>query len=493
MSYLAFGSYLPDLPDYQNPGVTVAKNVTPFGASYKQFPSLVNYSNALTASCKGAIKSRDSGGNAKNFAGDATKLYKLGSAAWSDVSKVGGYSTATDGRWEFTLFGSEIIATNFADTMQTFNIESSSVFADVTGTPPTARHIATVRDFLVVGNTNDVSDGSVPYRIRWPGVGTTNSWTVSATTQSNYKDLYGEGGWVQRIIGGEYGVIFQERSIWRMTYVGSPVIFQFDKIEDNKGTPAPGSVIKIGNYIAYLGIDGFYIFDGNQSIPIGFNQVDKTFYNEVDQNYLYNVSAAVDPTNQIIYWSYPATGNTGGRPNKILMYNYSANAEKRWSFAEQELELIFSYAAEGYTLDSLDTVSTNIDTLSPSLDSRFWTGSVSNLSAFTSSHKLASFTGTALDAAIETGEYQLNEGYRTVVNLVRPLVDGSSSTVSVQIGTRNTLAETVTWGMASSVQSDGDAPVRSEARYHRARVNISGGFTHAQGIEILESSATGTR
>lgn len=487
------GEYLPDLPSFNNTGVTEAKNVIPGGDSYLQFPGLTVYSDALTARCQGAIFAKDSGGNSFNFAGDATKLYKLAIAAWSNVSKVGGYSTNSDERWFFSTYGQRVLATNFTDAIQTYLMGTSSAFADLSATAPKARYITAMRDFVVVGNTFDSVDGNVPNRIRWSAIGDPTSWTVSSSTQADYQDLDSSKGWVKQVIGGEYGVVFQERAINRMTYVGSPVIFQFDEIEINRGLLASGGVVKIGNFIAYLGLDGFYIFDGNQSISIGENKINRTFFNDVDLGYLDRISATADLDKQIIYWSYPGSGNTGGRPNKILMYNYSPNATKRWSYAEIETEVIYISLSEGYTLDTLDSLSGSIDALTIYLDSRFYTGDNYILSAFNSDHKLSTFTGSPLTALIETQEAQFFEGRRSTLNLSRPLVDGNSSTVTLQIGTRNNLTESVTWGSAISANSTGEFESRSNARYHRGRLNISGGFNHAQGIEVLHTVDGGSR
>lgn len=492
MAFIPFGEYTPDIPDYMNTGATIAKNVIPLGKSYGEFPGASIYTSAgLGSKCKGATRGRSPAGVAFNFSGDASKLYKLADAVWTDVSVGGGYSTGADDMWEFTQFGSEILATNYTNVIQTYTMGTSSAFANLGGTPPKARHIATIRDFVVTANTVD-ADGVIPERVRWAGLGTSTSWTVSSTTQADYQDLIGQGGWCQKVVGGEYGVVFQERAIWRMTYVGSPAIFQFDQVEFGRGTPAPGSVVKVGNFIAYLGIDGFYIFDGQQSIPIGTNRVDRTFYDEVDSNYFYNISSAVDPKKQIIYWAVPVTGNNNGRPNKIWMYNYAPNAEKRWAFAETETEFIYLSSGESYTLEGLDAISTNLDLLPFSLDSRVWTGNTSNLSGFDSSHRLVNYTGTALDATIETGEATLHENNRTQVTKVRPVVDGSGTT-TVQIGTRNLLSESISWDGAVSLNNAGDAPVRTNARFHRARVNISGGFNHAQGVEVVNFTKAGAR
>lgn len=492
-TFVEFGEWLPDLPDYMNPGATVCKNVVPAGNSYQQFLAPAIYSSALTARCQGALSTRDTAGNTSTFAGDATKLYKLASASYSDVSIAAGYTTATDERWYFTQYSNNIIATNITNEIQVYNLSSSTLFANLSASAPKARYICRVRDFLTAGNTTDVSDGAVPYRVRWANPEDITDWTVSPVTGADYQDLDSADGWVKQVVGGEYGVIFQERAITRMTFVGSPLFFQFDKVESNRGTQAPGSVVKIGNQIAYLGIDGFYIFDGNQSIPIGTNKIDKTFYDDVDTNYMERICSVVDFSKQIIYWAYPNADATAGRPNRILCYNYSPNATKRWSRIETiDIEFLFTSYSEGYTLDSLDTVSSSIDLLAFSLDSRVWTGNNLLLSAFNGDHKQVNFTGSALDAVLETGEAQVNQQGRANITNTRPIIDGSG-TVTVQMGARNLHSESASFGSAVSVNASGYCPVRSNARYHRARVNVTGGFNDAQGIDLIASASAGKR
>lgn len=493
MARLMFTEYLPDLPDFQNAGTTEATNVLPLGDSYQSMPSASVYSDALTARNQGAYSAQDKAGVPYTFAGDVSKLYSLSSAAYSDVSKGGGYSTGEEEWWRFAKYGNQVIATNYSDDMQLLTLGGAN-FADLSATAPKAKDVAVVKNFLVAINTDDVTDGAVPNRVRWPSLTDITAWTVSSVTQADFQDLEGDGGWNQRIIGGEYGVIFQERSIWRMTYVGSPIVFQFDEVERGRGTPAPGSVVKVGTWIAYLGIDGFYIFDGQRSVPIGANKVDKTFWDTVDVNYHYRMNAVADPDNQLIYWGYVSTNATNGRIDTILVYNYSPNSKMRWSrITDVDVQSLFPSLSEGYTLEQLDSINSSVDALTFSLDSRAWMGNARQISGFNSDNKQINYDGAAMDATIETTEAQIFENFRAQVTLVRPLVDGSSATVSVQLGERNLLSDSVSYQTEVSTNATGNCPVRSNARYHRARVKISGGFNHAQGIDIINATKAGMR
>ncbi len=67
---------------------------------------------------------------------------------------------------------------------------------------------------------------------------------------------------MQGVTGGEFGLVLLERSIVRMSYVGTPLIFQFDNIARNRGCFEPNSVIQWQGITYFLGDDGFYACDG---------------------------------------------------------------------------------------------------------------------------------------------------------------------------------------------------------------------------------------
>jgi len=511
---LEFPEFLPDLPPLNNPGMTVAENVIPAGASYKAFPSFEPYSTALTNYCRGAASARDpETAVTYNFAGDETKLYLLSNGTpptWDDVSKVGGYGLSADEVWSFTQFGDEMIAVNIDTAMQKYQLGVDTLFSDLDAGAPLARYVAAVTDdFLVVGNTYDAVDGFKPYRVRWPGIGGTTGWTVSATTQADYQDLNGKYGWIQQILSGQYGVIFQERAIVRMDYVGSPAIFQFTEVEINQGTKYPGSCIRVGDLSFFIGLDGFRVFDGNQSVQIGVNKVDNFFFDDLDTSYEYLISSAVDFDNHLVMWAYPSRAIGAGAVNsRILFYNYSPNATKRWSYANISTQYIFSALSQGYTLDGLDSWLQNnpqsfsssstpiisLDLLPYPLDSRVWVGNQLQFGIFNADNKLSyASTSVFLDAILETAEAQITPGQRTELQLTKPIVDGENTTVTVQIGTRNLMNETPSFGTAISLDVNGNCQSRSNARYHRLRINATGGFDNAIGVEVLEFKPAGYR
>lgn len=478
MAIVPLTEWLPDQADFRNPGTVTATNVYPTGSGYAPAQDFVNETNALDDYPRGAFTLKDSNGNVRQYAGDAAKLYERVSQTWTDRSKVGGYSTGTDLNWEFTRWKDKILATNFSDDPQQLTL-GGTTFSDLT-TDLQAKHVDIVRSFVVFGNTNDSSDGHVANRVRWSANGDETDYTVSASTQSDYQDLP-TGGAVQRVIGGEFGVIVLERSIYRMAYVGSPTVFQFDEVLPGIGTIAPTSVIRDGDVVYFWSERGIFALDsGTRARPIGANKVDNFVLSDLDQANSDRISGMVDVANNRILWTYPGADNSGGTPNRILAYDVTLD---RFTVIEKDVELIYRAAGVATSMDSLDSSFPNLDEMSVSLDDKSFKGGVSVLGAFDTSFRAGTFSGSNLTATLDTKEMELTPGRTTRLNAFRPVVDGGG-TITARIGARNRQDETVSFGNTLSLRDSGRFTARSNARYHRFRLILSGDWSHAIGVQL---------
>jgi hypothetical protein len=129
----------------------------------------------------------------------------------------------------------------------------------------------------------------------------------------------------------------------------------------------------------------------------------------------------------------------------------------------------------------LDNVSTNLDTIPASLDSSFWLGGEFYLGGALADQMYV-FSGAVLDGTIETGELPLAAGKHNLVTRIYPYYDGGS--VTLQVGTRDALSDSVTFTSAVSPNTDNFANFRAQGRYHRLRMNITGEWDLAQGIDV---------
>ena len=489
---IEFGEWLPDQSDLGNSGVLEAKNVLPSIRGYKPINGLSALSDVATAYIRGMYATRKQDNTVQLFAGDATKLYKYASSDsdLDSVSTSGNYTLATEDVWKFVRFGNSLVAASgHNQALQEYNIETSSNFDPISGAPA-AKHIAVVRDFIVTGN---VKYGSTTYRDRlyWSGINDATDWTIG-TNQTDIQDI-ADAGHITGLVGGNFGVVLLERGIARIEYVGSPVIFTVEKVESAQGCHLPNSVVALGcTAVFYLSPDGFFMFDGTRSIPIGSEKVDQFFHDDLNASFNNRISAAIDPQNQVVVWSYVSNDSGDGEPDKILAYNYAIN---KWSLIETAHESLGTILVPGYSLEQLDNISTSLDALPASLDSSLWEGDTYTLAA-SKDKKIHTFTGDSLAATVVTREFEISPLRTSVINKVIPYVTAKNPdvapTLTVSVGSRNKQLNNVSFTSASALNDDNVCNVRSHGRYHRVKVETSGDFRYALGVDV-DGQALGVR
>jgi hypothetical protein len=470
---ITFGEWLPDQPGLVG-ALTVAKNVFPKAVGYGAFPESVEFSGDASEDLNAVVAARSTDGDTKVIAGGFTKLFLLDSTdlSFDDISGTT-YNSSFD--WKFTQFGNTLVAANGANTLQAYDLTTSGNFTVLDSGAPAAKFVTVVRDFVVTAWQPDNNA-----RVQWSGINDPTTWSSSAVTQSDFQDVP-DGGQIQGITGGEFGLVLLERSLFRMSYIGSPLVFQFDNISRNLGCYEPNSVIQWQGITYFLGDDGFYACDGQQVVGIGAEKVDRFFFNDADEGSFPEMSAAVDPIRNLIMWGYRNSGDI----YRVLLYHVNT---KRWSFIDTTLNRLASYSTPGITLEGVDTYSSSIDALQISLDSRFWQGGKLQLGGIRGP-KIVTFSGPSRTATIETADLQ-TEGQVTMLTLVKPLIDEGSS--SVGVASRNSLADAITFGSQNSPSSENRVGIRTVGRYHRLRFQPTGNWSTAIGADI-ELQQAGSR
>lgn len=480
---IPFGRWQPDLPAEGNTGALEAKNCLPLAESYGPFNSLASIGGPLALEARGSYWAAYNGVK-YNFAADMESLYLFdGADTWDDISKPA--TTYSADFWDFTNFLNRVIATDGgAGALQYFDMGVSSEFDDLPGSPPFARCIATVRDFLVLGNY-EIGSEVEPGGIAWSGFNNTEIWTPALATQCGRRRSRGAGGDVVRIIGGSQGMVFREGAILTMRYAGPPTIWQFDEITTLHGTPAGRSVCWTGDLAFYYSQDGFQQINRRtlQIENIGHNKVNKWFLDEVAPADIINLFGAVNRSENFVFWAFRTT--TSSAPfNRILVYNY---IDKKWAYAEIEVEWMGEFVSAGLNLDTIGAVlGGNIDTHSINVDSTLYSGGALSFIGFDPSHEAGVFDGDALTAELDTSELSPDEIKRGFVNGIRPVVEGSAST-SIQAAplTRNLLTDSPVLGtFVSRTASTGLCDMRVNARFMRYRIKVAGGFDHAKRVDV---------
>lgn len=476
--------FAPDVASLDASVTAVATNTVPRADGWGPFASPVPISLPLPADCLGAIEVKSPAfGFPVYFAGTRTKLYRynLGSSGWDDVSKPGAtYSIPPGDYWSFAIYGSRLLATTLGTAVQVIDVDSGKQFRDLGGSPPRARHVGVVGEFVVLAGL-----AADPNSVDWSDLGNIEFWQpgVGGGHTSDLQ-IFPDGGAVTGFAGGEFGIVFQERAIRRMVFVpNSAEVFGFEVYEENRGAVAPWSLAKVGPRVFFLDRDGFHLFQGGGSTPIGAERVNRFFLDRVDPNAVASVVAIRDPTGPRVMFAYRSMAASASDPtllDEILLYDWLLD---RWSFIAMPVRFGLVAATPGVSIDnipgSLD------DPGQKSLDDPSYAGGAPSLGVITSANRLALLNGPALQATFETAEAMIFRPDRTFIDGVR--LDTDADDWRVAVGGRENAGQStpVRYRPETAPTVERLAPCRSSARYHRARVRIPAGtpWSYASAIE----------
>lgn len=419
------------------------------------------------------------------FVGDYAKIWLFDQAGedFNDVSNAStSYAASRELPWQFAQFGNYVVGVTKNTAPQVYQLGVSTLFADLAGSPPKARTVAQVRDFLMLGSIVSGSN-EYQYRVQWSAFNDIEDWTVDpGGTQADYQDLEAQYGEVMAIVGGEYATIFQQRAITRMTYVGPPAIFQRDTVEINRGTIAPLSVIQIGNLIYYYSHDGFWAFNGAQSQRISGDQINRWVKNRISDSSAHDMRVDHDPDRRIIMWAWPYDPDGLNRTTSGLQlifnydsgqWSYNVDTDKRWWIVRAPPVVDYIDSGDDYIDDYntfTDTESAGFGrTMSLNYDGEFW--------------RLSSLDGGDTEATLETTKFTVNPGMRSFVNGGR-VIGNIDSTSAITVAVTSTPAyPTNTLSAEASAErynhnsvNDGFFAVRSEGRFHGVQVVWDGGI-----------------
>ena len=488
---LPLGPWEPDSAglDMRDPGggtlMSIASGVWPAKAGYVPIPALTEFSSfALPSPCLGAFVAYTSAGGYVLFAGTATKLYKYDTASgWVDYTRAAGgnYSVAVGDYWQFTQFGSKVIATQISDFAQGIDVDTgATAFTALGGSPPKSRYAFVVGDFVVLA-----CQSGNPRRVTNSAINDSTGWTLG-TALCDQQD-FADGEAITGCAAGEFGWIAQQHALRRMIFQpGFDQAFRFERVEKEHGCGAPYGLTVVGSTIYYPADDGFYSFSADKGLtPIGHQRVNDWFRANSTPTRVSSILAITDPYAPRVGWAFPSPSST--YLNFVLWYDWALN---QWSYMEQTAQFWAKQVTASISLEGLDSYG-SMDTGVPySLDSRVWAGGVPVTAAITSTGKLAFLNGaTPMTATLLTAPMQFTPSARSFVRGVFPIGIFNGATLGVRVAKREHSNNPVVYtpSVAPSTKS-GIARVRAGGRLHQIELMLSQAsgvvWDRAEGLDV---------
>ena len=471
MKPLMFNVWRPDRVFWNEQALVVAKNVTPGVKGFRPIKKFESDSAALDARVRGAMSFRLADGTRTTVAGTYAFLYKYENAdnTWTDISDATYGGDVASGIWSMVSFGTNAIMTNLNDPVKTYDASTApATVSDLGGSPPKAQHVFVVKDHIVLAHLSGEESA-----MHWSAINDSTGWTVG--TNMSDKQTFPEGGPITNGFGGEYGIIFQQYRIRRMTYApGAPEIFQISTIDDTRGCIANRAAVQLGRVVFFLSNDGFYVLAGNEVKPIGNEKVDNWFFDDVMTGQVARTIAGIDVQNKLVMWAYVSSAATANSIDeaacdKVIIYNWTTG---EWSHAEFPVTSFLDAVIDNFTLEDLDAIA-DLDSLTQSLDSGAWNmdGVSSQLAIFDDSFKYGYLSGGAMEASFQMNNIQLASPHRQLINGVYPLIDAADMKVRLRV--RERLADTGTWLSYVQIENTGHCPQHSSGRLHDVELVVA--------------------
>lgn len=474
---LEFGAWEPDAALLGGGQSPEAKNCIPARRGYRPMRGVAAMQYPpLDAQAKSGFTLRN-GENLLTVAATDSSLFALESGAWvkkhDEAAVTLGRELCSYGNSIYALFGIRLLKADLDGG-------TLSEFAEVEAAP-NAEVMGVVRDFLVLGRLSDYPSG-----LHWSAIDDPTSWPAVGSDEAQFvqsdRQIFPVGGRVQAVVGGMGGVdglVFLENAIQRMTYVGTPYIFQFDSVDRERGLLAPMSPVVAGNLCFYLSDDGWRVTDGSTVKAIGIERVDSWFFDRCEATRVAEVRGVHDVQNRLVLWSFPSVAAESGVHDCLLVYNYAMD---KWSWGAISAECLFPDFARGITLEELDSLGSLDSASMPSLDSSAFMNGKLGVSVFDASHRLGRLEGETLEAVIDTAE---QGGQRLMCHGFRPLVDSGAAEALPLYRTRQ--QDPRSSGSYSRQMRDGVCYQHLSTSYLAARVRVPAGqnWKAAVGVEAL--------
>uniref|UniRef100_UPI0035CED4CC hypothetical protein n=1 Tax=Bartonella sp. CL32QHWL-2 TaxID=3243525 RepID=UPI0035CED4CC len=441
-------------------------NVLPADGGYIPMPSAMVVSNPLEEKPLGSIAFR-SGNGVKIIVGGKQKLYSYDSQTkgWKDISQSGvTYQANEENKWSFALFKNMVIAVNKNDKPQVFKVLSSERFEDLEGNPPKAGLVKVWGPFVCLMQLTDN-----PNRIHWSGEGDETLWETQYNV-SGYMDFQ-DGEYVQGATETTNPLIFLRSAIYAGSLtLGSKSPFAFQKIQDKRGARSAASIACRGSDAFFASDGGFYqISADGQLLPIGFEKVDRTVFKIFDKFALDEMQGVIDPIDNRIYWSL----KRGNNEQTTFVYDWGL---QKWSTLQGKPFTFFPVFTTGYTLEQLDEISINLESLPASLDSPRWQSGAPMLGAFDDNNRLVMFTGAPMEATVVSQEMGAPDGSFNFITKMFAEVDTTEGLLSIGERRLRNHQTPITWHQERACSYvTGAYHGRSRNRYHRFKLRIPEG------------------
>lgn len=265
-----------------------------------------------------------------------------------------------------------MIYTNGVDKIKSWDGVATTI-SDLAGLTDCEGEVTDVRakcmiytnNFLMLGGTTE-NGIACPQRIRWSRIGNINNWKneTDGTGQAGWADLSDGVDWIQRILPFQnYIIVYKERSIQVLSYVGGTTIWDKRPAIVGTGLLAPNAIIDLGTEQIFIGPDNIYSYDLVE-VKIAGDEISKDFFKDLDPSKSHMTTSFFIEETPEAWFPYVSVNSPNGYHDRALVYNVDTKA---WSIRDMPMSAYgFWNLDAGKTIDEytepIDSYNEEFDT-----------------------------------------------------------------------------------------------------------------------------------
>jgi hypothetical protein len=219
----------------------------------------------------------------------------------------------------------------------------------------------------------------------------------------------------------------------------------------------------------YVGTSDFYLFEGSRPRSIG-DGIKKAFFNDLNTNEADKIICSHDRAKSLIRVFYPS--GTSSTIDSCIVWNYQTG---KWGRDDRIIEFAAEYIQPSVSYDDLGTYyATYADLPSEAYNDAFLAFAAGAPVIFNTSHRLQTFSGTAGNGRIVTGDYG-DDDRNGLLFRAKPMWLRKPTSATMQCMTKESLGDSLSNGPLSTMSNSRfDALVK--ARWHRLQFDMVGDF-----------------
>ena len=250
---------------------------------------------------------------------------------WSSSADVA-ISGASLRLWSMDNFGEDLLANHrgggiyYWDTSAGTNSRAVNITSISGSAQPQVANIVLVserdRHVIAFGCDPETDPGVIdPLTIRFSSQESFTVWNASSTTTAGELRIGTGSEIVAAVQTKQQVVVFTDRSVTAMQYIGEPFTFGLTEVSTNTSIVAQNAAVAVGDSVYWMGDGVFYKYDGNVSLlncPVEEYIFDNLNYAQVSK-----VVAASNSKFTEVWWFYPSKNSINN--DSYVVYNYAEN------------------------------------------------------------------------------------------------------------------------------------------------------------------------